>query len=402
MARRSRLFPAWALPGRDFINALHVRWPKAIAALRDEKYQYSPSVRWLLEDERLATLQRIMRNPAPSWDRHVRKSKKGDEKRVYSPNEELRMFQRAAMGIFPRPTNRWVATAFGRGCSIIENAKPHRNGRSSFRIDIQDAFPSISTLHIVSYLVRKGVNEDLAWLVARLWTYRGRLEQGAPVAPEIFNAMLERLDEDLCMAVGAPYSWGHEPGMRDYEETQRPGDPGHPLQPRSWVEFHRPDPEKREVLVYFQDCSFPGALRRFWYTRYGDDMCFSYVDDEFPKELEAIIEGIVLRHGFVLNPEKTKRGWGGIVDLPGVAIMRGRIRVNGIYRRRLLEIERSLLPKQREGHRAYVSSFGRGGYLRVLRDVLGPRLNRQGPPYVKKKKKGNAPVEDDDPYDIPF
>lgn len=313
MARQSRLFPAWAYPSQGYHRALDARLTRAFDAMRNEQYcdmlgRPPPINVWVLEE--------ILRYPAHDWNRHVRRSKDGREKPVWSPNKRLRELQQQTFNVFfPLADNHTVATAFDPGCSIITNAEPHRRNRSSFRIDIQDAFPSIRTNDISAYLVRHGVNEDLAWVLARLWTYRGRLEQGAPIAPKLFNALLARLDTDLLAEIGA------------------------------------------EIV----------------YTRYGDDMCFSCALNEFPTELEARIQGVVHRHHFRINLKKTSRGKDGIVDLPGVAIKNGRIRPNGAYRKKIQEGWRFLLPKQIAGHRAYVSSFGHSGDLRVLRPLIGNR-----------------------------
>ncbi len=318
MARQSRLFPAWALPSQDYHKALARRLPKAIAAMRDEHYR--DLAQWMLYAEYLQQLEQVLRNPSQHWTKHVRRSKNGKETNVWSPTKALRDLQSDAyLVFFPLADNHAVATAFGLGCSVVANAKLHQNGRSSFRIDIQDAFPSIRTNDISAYLVRHGVDEDLAWVLARLWTYRGRLEQGAPVAPKIFNALLARLDTDLLAEIG-------------------------------------PD------IVY---------------TRYGDDMCFSCALSEFPAELEERIRVVVQRHHFRINAKKTRRGRDGIVDLPGIAIKQGRIRPNGAYRKKIQESWQFLLPKQIAGHRAYVSSFGHSGDLRVLRPLIGEHTKSQ-------------------------
>ena len=118
----------------------------------------------------------------------------------------------------------------------------------------------------------------------------------------------------------------------------------------------------------------------FVYTGYSDDMCFSCRDDKFTAELEGVIRSIVEAHGFRINAKKTRRGRGGIVDLPGVVIKEGRVRPNGTYRKKLQEGWRFLLPKQIAGHRSYVSSFGHSGDLRVLRPLIGNRTKSRRQP----------------------
>lgn len=212
------------------------------------------------------------------------------------------------------------ATAFWKGSSVIQNGLYHRKNSSSFVLDAKNAFESIKAKHIYRYLLRTGTMlygpHDLyfsdraqAWIISRLLTYRGLLRQGSPASPFVFNLLCARLD----MAMQKK------------------------LEP------------------------FPDVV----YTRYADDFCFSAGAPVFPQQVERTIREVLREHHIVLNEKKTRRSGNGILDFPGIVIVRGKIRPPGEYVSRLAQGYMSF--KEWLGHTSFLHQFGRGGVPKTLK-----------------------------------
>lgn len=337
----ANMFPAWLLPEPGRYDAVKRRVPLALKELRRLYTASGRDPTKCIGREgkfiHVALLEQVLRNPAAHWARHVRENSTGEQRWCYTPSKELALLQNnLAMAIFWSALHvpftgivkpLFPATAYGYQCSIVENAKFHRRNRSSFRVDLKHAFPSVTANHIAAYLVRNGIGKHLAWVAARVFTFRGRIEQGASIAPSLFNIMLRQFDEALIAAVGT------------------------------------------DVV----------------YTRYGDDCCFSHPSDAFPKELEATIADVIEARGFRINAKKTRRAKNGCVDLPGVYIKNGRIRPPKAYIRKLQELvangtlsigfkseaEAKVATRKRNGHIAFIAQFEHGGRLRVFREGIG-------------------------------
>jgi len=266
------------------------------------------------------TTQKILSAPERYW------RKKVDGNREYRiPLGPLwKIHERFARYFRDRiPSSRLQpASAYWKGSSILENARPHQKNASSLCLDARRAFESVQTKHIYRFLLRTGkmlygprdVNDRAqAWIISRLLTYHGRLRLGSPASPFVFNLLFERLDEVLL-----------------------------------------------EALKDFQ-----GVV----YTRYADDFCFSASTDVFPKEVENAARRVLREHHIGLKEEKTHWTGNGILEFPGVVIVHGRIRPNGKYVSDLLQ-KKDMSETERKGHRDFLRQFGRGGVPRVVREFL--------------------------------
>lgn len=333
----NRLSPAWTRVEPDHEAAVNRRLPEALHALK-ERIGEAAFVKLGLNIE---WIREVLNVPGYHWKQKVRRSKEGEEKSCWSPSEELRTLQsQFAQVLLPGfGGTLFPGTAYGKGCSIIKNAKFHRRGRSYIRLDLKDAFSSVTAKQICKMLmrppggtyahcsevdcsVRRPMNADLAWVASRLFTRNGRLEQGALIASHLFNRMMERFDADVCKATGAPIM----PTTATYSD-----------------------------LVY---------------TRYADDLVISYVGNVMPKGVMSALRKVIARYGFQVNEYKTSLGKNGVVSVPGIVIKNGRVRPNKAYITRLLSVWLGLSPAEREGHRAYVKSFGKSGKLKAFRDRI--------------------------------
>lgn len=321
---------------------------------------------------------RILEEPHRHWQRIVR-VRNGRERICYAPQPALAKIQRRiARFLLAHPAHQdwewefenhlvrdpkgfytvtvhrrrafFPATAFAEGCSIIANAKYHRRNRSSWCLDLKGAFGQIKTKHVYRFLIGSGAPfegelsvesshgtkwRDAAWVFARLLTYRGRLRQGSPASPLVFNLLMRQFDREIAGTLGAP---GRASELK---------------MGIAWWKFDE-TPIKPSGIIY---------------TRYGDDLCFSAPSEEFPVEAKQKVREVLAKHGLRVTERKIQEGRNGVMEFPGVVVVRGVIRPRAEYLAGVArQIQRgSLTEKAKRGHRAFLQQFGRSGRPKLLR-----------------------------------
>lgn len=130
--------------------------------------------------------------------------------------------------------------------NIKTNATQHLSKRKLMSVDIENFFETISTDMINKSFISLGFTPEISPIISQLITLNGRLAQGYHTSPTIANIVASSLDKELLKEV---------------------------------------------------------CLDDIIYTRYADDLYFSS-NKELP--LLDSIEKIINKHGFKLNPNKTK------------------------------------------------------------------------------------------------
>ncbi|HIX65813.1 MAG TPA: reverse transcriptase family protein [Candidatus Anaerotruncus excrementipullorum] len=212
--------------------------------------------------------------------------RKGGTRKLLVPSHRLAHLQRGILRLLEAGEVSAAATAYEPGCSLRQNALPHRGARLLVRLDLADFFGSISFQQVFQAVDRalrrsplvgrhlldgydrlqreeRVYNQVLSFYFARFCTYRGHLPQGAPTSPHLSNLVFFPLDEAL--------------------------------------------------LRY---CTRRGIT----YTRYSDDLAFS--GETFSVgELLRFVQRLLAAHGFRLNEGKTVvAGPGQRKRLPGVVV----------------------------------------------------------------------------------
>ncbi|NDJ52073.1 MAG: RNA-directed DNA polymerase [Chloroflexi bacterium] len=187
--------------------------------------------------------------------RHFTVPKKdGSDRQLVEPGYALKAVQRRILRLLEaRGVTNPAALAFRKGRSIADHAWTHAGAAIIITADIEDFFLSTSHRRVREVFHSIGYVDDRAHYLTRLTTYRGSLPQGAPTSPILSNLVNAEMDKQIARRTS-------ESGGR--------------------------------------------------YTRYADDMAFSW-PDRFrpPGDFEQTIRGILREHGYRLHPRKGWRVW---------------------------------------------------------------------------------------------
>ena len=117
---------------------------------------------------------------------------------IRAPSRELRLLQRRILHRLLDPLRcHPAATGFEKRQSIVTNALPHIGQAVIVKMDIKDFFPSITDKRVEAYFRKVGWNPEASALLTKLVTLEGRLPQGAPTSPRLSNLVNQHLDARL-------------------------------------------------------------------------------------------------------------------------------------------------------------------------------------------------------------
>jgi len=179
----------------------------------------------------------------------------GGTRRIAAPDASLKQLQRRILRrLLARLDSHPAANGFERGRSVVTNALPHVGKAVVVRLDLRDFFTSTKARRVGEWLGRIGWNREASDLLVRLCTHYGGLPQGAPTSPRLSNLVNYRLDARLS-------------GLAESLDAT--------------------------------------------YTRYADDMTFSFAEDVCTS-IRKLIRGatlILAEEGYVLHDRKKLRIW---------------------------------------------------------------------------------------------
>ncbi|AMV39346.1 reverse transcriptase family protein [Planctomyces sp. SH-PL62] len=175
----------------------------------------------------------------------------GRERRILAPSPPLKRLQRRLLDEhLGRLPIHPCATAFHPGASPVFNALPHARGATIVTLDLRDFFEATRAWRVHRFFREQGWSGEPLRVLMRLCTFRDGLPQGAPTSPCLSNLVNVRLDEKL-----------------------------------------------RRLA----------ARSRGIYTRYADDLTFSWVDGGMPGGFQRAVENVLEREGYEIQPRKVWR-----------------------------------------------------------------------------------------------
>jgi hypothetical protein len=191
--------------------------------------------------------------------------KSGGFRTIYMPNEEEKIALRAQLPFLhelqEKVCDKSIVHGFFKNRNIVTNAIPHIGYKYTTCFDIKDFFDSISLWDFgkILYIEPRNSAQDIqAWIDDIEDKYgfmfiNGRARQGLPTSPLLANIVASSLDREINQGL---------------EDVIRP--------------------------------------LRIVYTRYADDLAFSYDDPEIRHTLLSIIPDIIYQNRFRLNSKKTR------------------------------------------------------------------------------------------------
>ncbi len=164
-------------------------------------------------------LSRVIATAPHRYKSHFIKKRHGRGKRLISqPTAELKYFQRWLVDneLNQLPVHD-AATAYRKGCSILDHATPHAKQRYLLKLDFKDFFPSLNE-HALRHCLERDCNyseeelEILCNLLLKSASIEGgplQLSIGAPSSPFISNYLMWEFDiamQQYCEVMGVMYS----------------------------------------------------------------------------------------------------------------------------------------------------------------------------------------------------
>jgi hypothetical protein len=242
--------------------------------------------------------------------RHFTKPKRGGGRRAIAAADiKLKRLQHdIIVRYFANQQPHPAALAYRKGKSTADHVWAHAGADVLITADVKDFFPTTSEWRVENWWRERGEDDDLARLLTLLTTERGGLPQGAPTSPALSNFVNRELDARLAQradAVGARY------------------------------------------------------------TRYCDDLAFSWRRSEPPSDFETGVRTLLHEFGYTLHAEK---GWRvqyrrDEPELVGVILTRrGRVRLPDEMHEKMRALKRSDDPHDADrlaGYQGYDAMIAR-------------------------------------------
>lgn len=184
----------------------------------------------------------------------TRRKKDGTLRHLAEPYPPLKALQRDMLNFYlmKQPVH-FAAIAYRPNLSTMNHASRHQGAKVIITADIQDFFSATNTERVWRWWRARFDSDAVADIATALTTYKGGLPQGAPTSPALSNLVNVEMDEALQRHTG------HYGGR---------------------------------------------------YTRYGDDMVFSWHERARPpSDFESGVRRIVQAAGYRLHPQKGYQVW---------------------------------------------------------------------------------------------
>ena len=207
------------------------------------------------------TNQVLLHAVHPAYYTFSVRKRSGGLRKIEAPEEPLKQLQRQFNGylqcvyytIQTKAAQGYIISVKGEKSkkNILQNATRHLGCKYMLNVDFQDFFHQFSTACVMKMMQTEPFqfNKKSAHVLARLFTYKGRLPMGSPASPALTNIATIRFDNKV----------------------------------DQWA-----------------------TKNKIKFTRFVDDLCFSSQSKSFTPDHLIEIEAICQQHQLKLNPKKTK------------------------------------------------------------------------------------------------
>jgi RNA-directed DNA polymerase len=150
-------------------------------------------------------LKRVIRTAPKRYKVFQIEKRSGGKREIAQPARELKRLQRILMEyvLAPLPVHP-AATAYRKGLSILDNAKPHGGSGPILKLDFSDFFPSIRAEDWLLYCAENQLlSVEDRKISAQLLFRQAKFERllklsiGAPSSPMLSNILMARFDEAI-------------------------------------------------------------------------------------------------------------------------------------------------------------------------------------------------------------
>lgn len=141
--------------------------------------------------------------PAPRYRSFLMMKRGGGNRLIEEPRKQVKLLQEKALAFLAEfaPKDRPCVHGFVKDRSIVTNAEVHWKGRPTFvfNIDLENFFPSITFFRVRGLLQAApfSFSFEVATVLAHLCTRHGKLPQGAATSPFLSNLICRSMDRDL-------------------------------------------------------------------------------------------------------------------------------------------------------------------------------------------------------------
>lgn len=146
----------------------------------------------------------------PTYHRFELPKRNGPPRKIAAPQEPLKRIQGTILRrLLSRLDVHPAVRGFEPGHSIVTNALPHVGKAVVLRMDIREFFTSTTARRVNMYFRIIGWDAEAAVLLTKLCTLDGGLPQGAATSPRLSNLVNYRLDArlgGLAASLGAVYT----------------------------------------------------------------------------------------------------------------------------------------------------------------------------------------------------
>ncbi len=144
-------------------------------------------------------LYNVSNNIDANYEEIIIHKKTGSLRFLNAPSKTLKDIQKRILkNVLEEKKTSNYTYAYIKGCSIIDNAKPHVDKSKIVKLDIKDFFDNINFNMVYSTCFNETLYpKKLGMLLANLCTYNNSLPQGAPTSGYISNIVLRSFDEKI-------------------------------------------------------------------------------------------------------------------------------------------------------------------------------------------------------------